>query len=121
MPTPATLFTVHLTAHDEDLRREIVALLGPVGTQPGCRRCVVARDAVEAARLVVMQEWETREALERYFRSEECRRLLALIELAEAPPELHVDSVAVREGMEAIAAARQSNVTKDSFRTNHHT
>jgi quinol monooxygenase YgiN len=107
MPVTALLFTVHLTARDE-LRRELTALLGPVRAQPGCQRCMVTQDAVTSERIMVIQEWATRGDLERHFRSEECRQLLALAELSAAPPEFSIDTVVRREGLEAIARSRRA-------------
>jgi quinol monooxygenase YgiN len=113
MPGAGVVVTLRLRVTSEDLQRELEALVGPVRAKPGCRRCVVMHDAAEGGVVTLVEEWETRADLDRHFRSEECRRLLALVELADAPPELHIDSVAAREGMEAIAAARGRTVSDD--------
>lgn len=109
----AVVLTVRLVARREELQRELEALVGPVRAQPGCRHCSLMHDAEGSGVVTLVEEWETRADLDRHFRSEECRRLLALVELGDAPPELHIDSVAVREGMEAIAAARGQAATDD--------
>jgi quinol monooxygenase YgiN len=115
----AVVLTVRLVASRDALRRELEALVGPVRAQPGCRHCAVMRDAEAPGVVTLVEEWETRADLDRHFRSEECRRLLALVELGDAPPELYIDSVAVREGLEAIAAARGQAVKDDFSGSNH--
>jgi quinol monooxygenase YgiN len=118
-PGTAVVLTVRLVASREGLRRELEALVGPVRAQPGCRHCAVMHDAEESGVVTLVQEWETRADLDRHFRSDECRRLLALVELGDAPPEFYIDSVAVREGMEAIAAARGQPMN-DAVSSNNH-
>jgi quinol monooxygenase YgiN len=113
----AVVLTVRLVASSEELQRELEALVGPVRAQPGCRHCAVMHDAEAPGVVTLTEEWETREDLDRHFRSEECRRLLALVELGDGPPELHIDSVSVREGLEAIAAARGRALDSESSNT----
>jgi quinol monooxygenase YgiN len=119
-PGAAVVLTVRLVASREEVQRELEALVGPVRAQPGCRHCALMHDAAAPGVVTLTEEWETREDLDRHFRSEECRRLLALVELGDGPPELYIDSVAVREGLEAIAAARGYAVN-DDFSNTHQT
>jgi quinol monooxygenase YgiN len=112
------VFTVRMSA-GRALWRELESLVGPVRAQPGCRHCTLMHDAEAPDVVTLTGEWETRADLDRHFRSEECRRLLALVELGDAPPELYIDSVAVREGLEAIAAARGQAVRDDFSGSNH--
>jgi quinol monooxygenase YgiN len=104
-PSVAVL-SVRLVAHDAELRRELEALTGPIAAQPGCRRCALLYEASEHDVVTLLEEWESRADLDRHLRSEDCRRLLALIERADRAPEVRIDCIAVREGMEAIARAR---------------
>jgi quinol monooxygenase YgiN len=115
----AVLLMVRLVANREAVQRELEALVAPVRAQPGCRHCSLMRDAEVPGVVTLLEEWATRPDLDRHLRSEECRRLLALVELGDAPPELHIDSVSVREGMEAIAAARGRAVTDQPAGNNH--
>lgn len=117
-PGATVIFTVRMTAN-KAIQRELESLVGPVRAQPGCRHCAVLRETAEPGVVTLIEEWATRSELDRHFRSEECRRLLALVEFADAPPEFHIDSVAVREGMEAIAAARGRPVDDDFSSYDH--
>ena len=105
MQVPAVMFSVRMVA-GADVHRELAALVGPTRAQPGCLRCTLLRDEENPAALELVEEWASRADLDRHFRSEDCRRLLAAAELAAEAPSFRIDTVAAREGIEAIAAAR---------------
>jgi quinol monooxygenase YgiN len=105
MQRPAVTFGVRVVA-GEDVRRELAALVGPTRAQPGCLRCTLLRDAENPAVFELIEEWASRTDLDRHLRSEDCRRLLAAIDRAHAPPELRIHTLAACDGIEAIAAAR---------------
>jgi quinol monooxygenase YgiN len=117
IPGTPVVLTIRLIARRPEIQRELEGLVEPVRAQPGCRHCAVMHDAKEPGEVTLVQEWATRADLDRHLRSEECRRLLALVEFGDAPPEVHIDSVAVREGLEAIAAARGYVSDNDSSNT----
>lgn len=108
MQTPAVVLTVRLAAGQDEVRRELAALLGPVAAQPGCQRCALTRDAGGSNAVMLVEEWATRDDLERHFRSEEFWRLLVVADLSAEPPEFSIDTVSRREGLEAIARSRDS-------------
>ena len=92
------------------MRRELAALVGPTRAQPGCLRCTLLRNAENPAAFELIEEWATRGDLDRHLRSEDCRRLLAAIDRAHAPPELRIHTLASCDGIEAVAAARGGRV-----------
>lgn len=102
---PTTVFSVRLVAGQE-VRRELTALVGPIRAQPGCLRCEVLSAATDPLSIELVEEWVSRLDLDRHLRSDDCRRLLAAAELAAEPPSFRIDTLASREGIEAIAAAR---------------
>jgi quinol monooxygenase YgiN len=104
------VFSVRIVARGERVRRGLAALVAPSRAQPGCLRCELLQDAANPAAFELIGEWSSREDLDRYLRSEECRRLLAAAELADEAPTFRVDTVAAREGIEAIAAARSRTI-----------
>jgi hypothetical protein len=53
-----------------------------------------------------MQEWETREDLERHLRSSRFGALLGTRTLLSEPPDIEIHTVCLSEGMEAIHRAR---------------
>ena len=109
MQKPAVTFSVRVVA-GPDVQRELAALVGPTRAQPGCLRCTLLRDADNPAALELVEEWASRDDLDRHLRSEDCRRLLAAIDRAHAPPDLRIHTVAACDGIEAIAAVRGGSV-----------
>ena len=101
--------TVRLLVSQTDRRQIITSLIPLIGwtrVQPGCRACHLLTDLEEPRAIVVMEEWDTRDDLDRHLRSKDYRRLLAAIELSQEAPEIHFDSVATRGGVEVIDAVR---------------
>ncbi len=107
MIPPAFVLTVRLIAGDEDTRRQLAALVGPTGAQPGCRRCLVLCEAAREEAVTLLQEWATRDDLDRHLRSAEFWRLLLIAELSDEPPEFTIDTVSCREGLDAVARSRE--------------
>ena len=101
--------TVRLLVSQTDRRQIITSLIPLIGwtrVQPGCRACHLLTDLEEPRAIVVMEEWDTRDDLDRHLRSKDYRRLLAAIELSQEAPEIHFDSVETRGGVEVIDAVR---------------
>ncbi len=53
--------------------------------------------------LALIQEWATPDDLERYLRSEDYPRLLALLESSTQRPEIWFDTITTRDGLERLA------------------
>jgi quinol monooxygenase YgiN len=91
-------------------RRKVIAsllpLLGSTRVQPGCGACSLLSDVESSDTLVLREEWDSPEHLERHLASEEYRLILAAIDLSRDEPQIHFDTVATRSGLDAIEAAR---------------
>jgi quinol monooxygenase YgiN len=103
---PAVVLTVRLAADREDVRLALAALVAPVAAQPGCQRCALTLDASDSGRVTLVEEWSTREDLDRHLRSDEFWRVLVMAELCATPPQISIDTVVRREGLEAVARSR---------------
>ena len=108
MDAPAVVVSVRITASEDDVGRQLAALVDPVAAQPGCRRCQLLRDATHPEQVTILEEWETRSDMERHFRSQEFWRLLLAAELSAEPPEFRIDTLASSEGLEAVARSRST-------------
>ena len=53
-----------------------------------------------------VEEWESRENLERHIKSDPYRIILSLMELSGEPPEIKINTISKTEGLEAIEAIR---------------
>ncbi len=105
------VFTLRILVPDSD-RRQVITSFEPLvawnRVQPGCRACHLLTDIEDSRALVLLEEWDTQEHLDRHLRSEDYRRVLAAIELSEEAPQIYFDTVATRAGIEVVEAARAS-------------
>jgi quinol monooxygenase YgiN len=92
-----------------EILRNLTAILGMTRVQPGCSSCRLYSDIEEPKAILLSVEWLSRSDLERYIRSDDFRRVLATVELSDAPPEVHFDQVSMREGLEIVDSVRLKN------------
>ena len=102
------VFTLALSlpaAKRAELMRAITAHIGPTHVQPGCLRCHLSQDVKDPARIFLVEEWESQTSLDASLRSDNFRGILAAIEESHEPPRIQFDTVAMRSGIEVVAAA----------------
>ena len=102
----ATLRIVTGPQSRAEVVRTLVGQLGPTGMQLGCRTCHLYQDVEDAAVITLVEEWDSQAELDLRLGSEEYRAVLGAIELSHEQPEMHVDTVTRRGGLEVIVAAR---------------
>ena len=81
--------TVRLFVSETDSRRVMASLTPIIGwtrVQPGCRACYLLTDTEAPRTLILWEEWDTQEDLDRHLSSREYRRVLAAIELSQEAP-----------------------------------
>jgi quinol monooxygenase YgiN len=83
------------------------AVQGPIRAQPGCNACHIYEEQGPEQAVVLVERWESQEALEVHLRSETYRRILGAIELSGAPPEVRFDYVSATNGMDLIERSRR--------------
>ena len=72
------------------------SLVGPVRAERGCSATRLLSDTGRRGELTWVEEWSGIDVFERHLRSAAFRRILAVIELAEAQPVVEIDEVASR-------------------------
>ena len=87
-----------------EVQRIFRSLLEPARVRRGCLACRAYQDTEEPEVLALIQEWASSDALERYLRTEDFRRLVAVMELASERPEIWFDTIERREGLERLSA-----------------
>ncbi len=98
---------VLVVAQKRDEALQIVrSYIGPVCAQPGCISSRIYQDVNDPNTLTLFEEWKTREDLDRHLRSNDYRKILALMELSSEPPEIRFDSVSHLGGLGVIEEAR---------------
>lgn len=90
----------------EEILKIFWMLLGPVGAEPGCQGCNLYEQVGDENVFLYVEEWETKEHLERHMRSARYERLLAIMEASAQPPKLHYNEVSCSQGMEYLEAVR---------------
>jgi quinol monooxygenase YgiN len=81
------------------------SIVGPTLAEPGCLWCRVF-SAVDDDAVTFIEEWKTREKLERHIRSENFRKILLAMDCASEKPEIRFNHIASVEGMELVRKIR---------------
>ena len=87
------------------------SIQGQVLAERGCVAFDIYEEQSAERAVVLVERWETQEALEVHLRSDAYRRILEAIELSGAPPGVRYDHVSASEGMELVERTRASGPT----------
>ena len=68
--------------------------------------CAVYTDQGEAQTILYLEQWQSRESLDRHIRSELYFRVLSAMELAREPPEICFHEVSDTRGLEYVESLR---------------
>ena len=90
----------------DDAIRTLRLIMGPTQAQLSCISCRLYQDVEDENLVSLVQEWESREALETHIRSNDYRNVLAVMELASEPPEIKFVESLKTNGMELIEEIR---------------
>ena len=90
-----------------DFLKSARLILGPTKIKPGCISCRLYQDLDEPDAVFLVEEWESRENLDRHFKSEQYRIILSLMEASDQFPEIKINTISKMEALEAIEAVRR--------------
>ena len=99
------LVTIRMSVSSEkrlELSQTISLLSGSIRMAKGCRRCDFYRSVEDENRLFLVEEWETRENLMTYLKSENFIVLRGATNLLKEPYEMTFHTAFHLEGMEDI-------------------
>lgn len=82
--------------------RTLRSLLGPIRAQPGCRATRLLREIDDDGSLTFIEEWRDRADFEAHLHSGAFRKLIAVVEQGREAPEVEIDDVQTRSGVELI-------------------
>ncbi len=85
------------------------SLIEPIRSETGCISCRLYREPKDPNVLTWVEEWRTREDLDRHLRSQRYTKILAALDMADAEPEVRFDTVVETVGMQLIEEARSSS------------
>ena len=83
------------------------SFIGPVSVQPGCLSIDLYINSKDD-KLLLIEEWDSHANLERHIRSDNFRKILALIDMADERPEISFRTVSSIEGFELVEKLRES-------------
>ena len=98
------------TSKREEVVRTLRSMLGPTEVEPGCLSCRFYQDIQDESVLNYVEEWRSKEDLLRHLRSEQYRKLLAVVDTSQEEPEIRFDTISQTEGIEAIRSARTPSI-----------
>jgi len=81
-------------------------ITGPTRVQPGCISCRFYQDIDDSDAVLLVEEWESQELLDRHIRSHEYRIVLSLMELSIKAPEIKFNTISKTDAMGVIEALR---------------
>src|SRR5208337_2117807 len=85
-----------------DLLETMRGMLEPARVERGCLSYRLYEDVEDGNTFVLVEEWKTQRDLESHIRSDNQRRMLALMDLLSEQPELQFNTVSNTAGMELI-------------------
>jgi quinol monooxygenase YgiN len=98
----ATLKMIVRPERRSDLLETMRGMLEPARVERGCLGYRLYEDVENRNAFVLVEEWNTPKDLERHIRTDNQRRLLALMDLLSEQPELRFNTVSHTAGMDLI-------------------
>jgi quinol monooxygenase YgiN len=94
-------------------RKEIMqtfrSLSTPIRSEHGCKSCRIYREVENEETMIVIQEWDTRNHLERHLRSDEFAVMVGAMSLLEQPETVEFQVLDQLEGSRSVEAIRARN------------
>ena len=109
----ATLRMIVRPERRSDLLETMRGMLEPARVERGCLSYRLYEDVEDRNAFVLVEEWETQKDLESHIRTDNQRRLLALMDLLSEQPELRFNTVSHTAGMELIENVLQGQMDRD--------
>jgi len=86
----------------KELTQTIISLIGSLRAEKGCLRCDFCQGMEDENELCIFEEWDMRENLDRYLKSENYKVLRGAMSLLQEPYEMMVHTIpAGKKKMEA--------------------
>lgn len=99
----------------KEIMQTLLSMIEPAETEKGCLRYDVFCDLEDNYLFNVIEEWETRDDLDRHIRSERFGALLGTKSLLAKRSEICIHTVSHSEGVEVVNALRGKETSKKNF------
>ena len=98
-----------------EMMQTLLSMIEPAGKEKGCLNYEVFCDLEDNRVFSLIEEWETREDLDRHIRSQKFSVLLGTKSLLAKPLEMKIHTVSHSEGVEVVNALRDKGTSKRNF------
>jgi len=102
----ATLRITTTASTKLDIVRLLRSLVEPTRVETGCVSCALYTDLQDPNVVVWVEEWSSRDNLERHLRSTKYRKILEALEMSQQSPDVRFNTVVETSGMRLIEEAR---------------
>jgi len=99
----------------KEIMQTLVSMIEPAGKEKGCLSYDVFCDLEDNHVFSLIEEWETRDDLDRHLGSERFGALLGTKSLLAKLLEISIHTVSHSEGMEVVNALRGKGISKKNF------
>ena len=111
----ARIIMAALPEKHKEVMQTLLSMIETSGKEKGCLSYEVFRDINGKTVFNLIEEWETRDDLDRHIRSERFSILLGTKSLLAKPMEMKIHTVSHSEGIEVIGALRGKGTFKKYF------
>ena len=99
-----------------EMMQTLLSMIEPVAKEKGCLSYEAFCGLEDNHVFSLIEEWETREDLDRHIRSERFGVLLGAKSLLAKPLKMKIHTVSHSEGAEVINALRNKGTSKENFK-----
>jgi quinol monooxygenase YgiN len=104
-----------LPEKQKEVMQTLLSMIETAGKEEGCLSYDVLCDIEGKTVFNLIEEWETREDLDRHIRSERFSVLLGTKSLLAEPSKIKIHTVSHSEGAEVVNALRGKGTSKKNF------
>ena len=90
-----------------EVMQTLLSMIEPTENERGCLSCHAFRDIEDKNGFDLIAEWETREDVDHYIRSDRFSVLLGTKSLLCEPPQIRIHTISLSEGMETVNTVRE--------------
>ena len=97
--------TLRMIVRPEELDgflKAIRGMLEPARVEPGCMSFNFYQDIKDQNTFTLVEEWETEADFHTHIRKDSYKKLLLLMDLLSEPPEIKINTVSRRAGLEYV-------------------
>jgi quinol monooxygenase YgiN len=102
-----TTIRMHTTSQNrKELMQTFRSLSSPIKSGYGCRSCRIYREVGNEEAVLVIQEWDSRNCLDKHLRSDEFAVMVGAMSLLEQPGTVEFQVLDQLEGSRSVEAIR---------------